>query len=347
MKPTLPKTLLFVTITLLSAFFLTATFFPERIIPVFLSQQVASRANMNTGYLEDTGGITVVTVGTGSPLPGRRAETGTAVFVNGHLFMFDAGAGVVRKAERFRLPLDRLDAVFLTHYHSDHIMDLPNLINRSWVLGRANVLPVYGPAGLDSLMHGVNGFLKLESRYRVDHHGADMMDIGKATGMSRQFRVGADSPVVVFAQDGVTVSAFAVDHSPVEPAVGYVIEYAGKKVVISGDTKRNDLLQEMARDADLLVHEVMLMSVMQRIEKELARTGNMRNARIMHDVRDYHTSPAEVAELAEQAGVRRLVLNHLVPAPDNYVLKRMYRKELKAFKGPVHLAGDGDVFVVK
>lgn len=340
------KTFLLLATLLLACALLLATLFPERVIPIFIGRQVASQAIMNTGYLNDVESITVVTVGTGSPLPGKRAETGTAVFVNGRFFMFDVGSGVVRQAERSRLPLDQLDAVFLTHYHSDHIMDLPNLINRSWVLGRTDTLPVFGPDGLDTLMQAVDRFLSYENQYRVAHHGSGIVDLSLAGGVAREFTCHPNAAVTVFRQDGITVTAFDVDHDPVEPAVGYVVEYAGKKVVISGDTKKNGLLMEMARDADLLVHEVMLMSVIRHVEEELKRTGNTRNAHIMHDIRDYHTSPAEVAELASRAGVKRLVLNHLVPPPDNFVIRRIYRKQLREFQGPVRLARDGDVFVI-
>ncbi|MEJ2162118.1 MAG: MBL fold metallo-hydrolase [Robiginitalea sp.] len=304
-------------------------------------------ANAPPEYVEEKEGIVVVTVGTATPLPGERAQTGTAIFVNGYFFMFDVGAGVVQKSDNTRLPLNELDGIFLTHFHSDHIMDLPNIINRSWVMGRKSKLPIYGPDSLNTIVKAANDFLSVENQYRVDHHGAEKMDISKARGIPHQYHIAQDSTKIIFQQDGITITAFDVDHEPIEPAVGYVIQYRDKKVVISGDTKKNDLLEKMAQNCDVLIHEVMLMSFQKILEEELTNAGMDRNAKIIHDIQDYHTSPEEVAELAQNANVKKLVLNHLAPTPDNRVIKNLYMKGLAAFEGPVHLANDGDVFIVK
>ena len=81
------------------------------------------KVNVPPEYVQDKENIVVVTVGTASPMPGERAQTGTAIFVNGYFFMFDTGAGIVQKSENMRLPLDELDGIFLTHFHSDHMID--------------------------------------------------------------------------------------------------------------------------------------------------------------------------------------------------------------------------------
>lgn len=304
------------------------------------------KVNVPPEYVQDKENIVVVTVGTASPMPGERAQTGTAIFVNGYFFMFDTGAGIVQKSENMRLPLDELDGIFLTHFHSDHMIDLPNLINRSWMLGRTNDLHIYGPDSLTRIVKAANDFLFFDNQHRVDHHGPDIMDISKANGVPHEFHIPQNSKAVIFQQDGITITAFDVAHEPIEPAVGYAIEYKGKKVVLSGDTKRNDLVEKMAQDCDLLVHEVMLMSFQQMLEVELTKAGMDRNAKIIFDIQDYHTDTKEVAELAKNANVKKLVLNHLAPAPDNRFIKKLYRKELEAFEGPIHLANDGDVFMV-
>ena len=264
---------------------IAVTFFPEKLVPFMLDQQI-SRLNQSSDFLEDKNAITVFTIGTSSPLPGKRTQTGTAVFVNGHFFMFDVGPGVVQKSENIQLPLDQLDAVFITHYHSDHFMELPYLINRSWVLGRTNDLHVYGPDGLDTLMQAVDQFLHIENQYRVDHHGTELMDISKARGISHEFRNVPGGKEIVFQKDGITITAFDVNHEPIEPAVGYAIEYDGKKVVISGDTKKNDLVLEMAKEADLLIHEVLLVSLLKQLSTKLEETGNSRNSKIVHDIQE-------------------------------------------------------------
>jgi ribonuclease Z len=331
---------------LIVAVWIAVKYYPEKLIPFFIGKQLEAVAE-DSGSFYDADGIVVVTVGTSTPLPGERSQSGTAIFVNGYFFMFDVGAGVVQRSEYLGLPLTKLNAIFLTHYHSDHMMDLPNMISRTWVMGREKDLHVYGPDSLNSLVNAANDFLSIENKYRVDHHGSKIMDISRAKGIPHEYHVGQNSTVVVFEQDGIKITAFDVEHEPIEPAVGYLIEYDGKKVVISGDTKENTLLEKMAQDCDLLVHEVMLMSFQKMLAEELAEAGMERNSQIIHDIQDYHISTTEVAALAERANVKKLVLNHLAPAPDNAILKNMYLNELKEYKGDIHLANDGDKFIVK
>ncbi len=328
---------------------IVVTFFPEKTVPFLLDQQLknqADRTAQGLSLIQDTESITVVTIGTSSPLPGTRAQTGTAVFVNGHFFMFDVGDGVVQKAENFGLPLTHLDGIFITHWHSDHMIDLPSLISRSWVLGRSNDLHLYGPDGTDTLNQAINQFLHIENQHRVDHHGTAIMDISKARAISHEFKNVERGRQVIYEQDGITITAFDVSHEPVEPAVGYSIEYKGKKVIISGDTKKDALLTEIAKDADLLIHEVMLSSLMQKMSHRLETSGNERNAKILVDIQDYHTTPSQVAEIAATANVKKLVLHHFAPAPDIRIIKNLYKKELSGYDGPIHFAEDGDRFVV-
>ena len=325
-------------------------FFPEKLVPFLLKQQIALQAKKveeGQALLEDKESITVFTVGTASPMPGERVQTGTAVFANGYFFIFDVGDGIVRKAENMGLPLDKLDGIFITHWHSDHFMDLPSLISRSWLLGRTNDLHIYAPDGLDTLNQAINQFLHIENQHRVDHHGMETMDISKARAIPHEFKNVQGGKEIIYQKDGITITAFDVNHEPIEPAVGYVIEYKGKKVVISGDTKKNDLVLEMAKDADLLLHEVLLVSLLKQMSVAVAETGNKRNAKIVHDIQDYHTSPAEVAEIAAQANVKQLILHHFAPSPDLKVIENLYKREMVGYDGPIHFANDGDKFVLK
>ncbi len=324
--------------------------FPEKAIPFMLDQQLKSRAEQveyGLDLIRDTEHITVFTVGTSSPIPGTRAQTGTAVFANGHFFMFDVGDGVVQKAENIGLPLTHLDGIFITHWHSDHMIDLPSLISRSWVLGRNTDLHLYGPDGTDTLNQAINQFLHIENQHRVDHHGTTLMDLSKARAVAHEFHNEERGRAVVFNQDGLKITAFDVSHEPVEPAVGYCIEYKGKKVVISGDTKKDDLLTEMANGADLLIHEVMLNSLLQKMSDRIKEDGQSRNAQILVDIQDYHTTPSEVAEVATEANVKKLVLHHFAPAPDLRIIKNLFKKELTGYTGPIHFANDGDRFVIE
>lgn len=325
---------------------LTITYLPEKLTPFIIGKQLEQIAE-EPGFLTDNDDFVVITVGTGTPMPGLRTQTGIAVLVNGYFFMFDAGDGIVQRAENAGLPLDQLDAIFITHWHSDHYMDLPALVSRSWILGRNENLHVYAPGGLDGISKATDQFLAADNQYRANHHGKEVMDISKSFTISHEFSINQGEAKVVFNQDDIKITAFDVDHEPVEPAVGYSIEYKGRKVVLSGDTRKNDLVQEMSLNADLLIHEVMLMPVYRELATALKKAGMTRNEKIVTDMQEYHTSPSGVADLARAAGVKMLVLNHLAPPPDNFIIKRLYMNELKAFRGPIHLAKDGDIFVVK
>jgi len=330
--------------------FAAMTFFPQKLVPIAIKQQVqrfVKQNEQNNDILEDKESIRIYTVGTASPMPGERVQTGTAIIVNGHFFMFDVGDGVVIKAENMGLPLNRLDGIFITHWHSDHSMDLPSLISRSWLLGRTNDLHLYGPDGTDTLNQAINQFLHIENQHRVAHHGPETMDISKARAIPHEFKNVQGGKEIIYQQDGITITAFDVDHAPIEPAVGYAIEYRGKKVVISGDTKKNDLVLEMAQDADVLLHEVLLKSFLTHMDAQLQAAGMARNGKIIHDIQDYHTLPAEVAEIASKANVKKLVLHHFVPAPDVRAIKNLYKKELKGYQGEIHFSNDGDLIIVK
>ena len=326
------------------------TFFPEQLVPMMLQQQLKrqiAQVEKNNQLLQDDESIYVYTVGTSAPLPGERVQTGTAVIVNGHFFMFDVGDGVVRRAENMGLPLNKLDGIFITHWHSDHFMDLSSMVSRTWLLGRTNDLHLYGPDGTDSINQSIEGYLHLENKHRLDHHGPAIMDMSKARAIPHEFKNVQGGKDVIYQKDGITITAFDVDHEPIEPAVGYAIEYKGKKVVISGDTKKNDLVIEMAQGADLLLHEIILNSLLKEMESVISAQGLTRNAKIIHDIQDYHTPPAEVAEIAAKAKVKKLILHHFAPAPDFRVIKNLYKKELSGYDGPIVFANDGDLFIVK
>jgi ribonuclease Z len=336
------KYLLFGFLTLIVLCLAIFNFFQNNIYNYFISYNIEKNLYTQEFNKEE---IVVFTIGTGSPMTAQKASSGIGIFVNEKFFIFDVGDGVVKKAENMNLPLAELDGIFLTHYHSDHFIDLPYLINRSWVLGRDHDLNVYGPTGLDEIMNSNTSFLKLENQYRVDHHGSEIMDIKYAHGKINEFA--EKNNQIIYNKDKIKITAFKVNHSPVSPAVGYMIEYDGKKIVISGDTKINENVFKMAENADLLIHEVILNSLLKRTATILDQKLLTRNSHIITDIQDYHTPPKEIVKQANKANVKALVLTHLVPYPDNLIIKSLYKKEIKGFDGKVYLANDGDKFIIK
>jgi ribonuclease Z len=304
----------------------------------FIASQ--EQANEVAAALQRTDRITTVLCGTGSPLAQDGAQTCTAVFVNGLFLLFDVGNNAMSSMNNSNLPLDELDAVFITHYHNDHYADLGEVMEWSWILGRRQILPVHGPTGITQIVDGFESAYELETSYRTAHHGEDLMPPEWAPSEPVEFAPpNDDSAVEVYERDGVTVRAFRVHHPPIEPAVGYRIEFAGKVIVISGDTIRTTSLLEQSRSADLLVAEVMNMEFVELLESISAEIGNMDQATILFDIRDYHMDVGEVGALAQEANVQRLALTHLAPKPQSNRQARSF------FQDPIEAVYDGEVTV--
>jgi len=270
-------------------------------------------------------GLRVVVCGSASPLGNDpdRAQACIAVVTPEHLFLFDVGAGSPQKIQAAQLPINRLTAVFLTHFHSDHIAALPDVNLNSRVLGRTGHLQVLGPTGVDKVVAGFNLAYQLDTDYRIAHHGTDLMP-----------RVGAEleateiKPGIVWKDDKITVSAFLVDHSPISPALGYRVDYGDRSVVISGDTIAVASLFEAAAKADLLFHDALSPSVIRIFIDSAKKAGRDRIARIMQDVTDYHADITALESMSQSAGVKQLVLYHLVPVPANILLENMFRQDI-------------------
>jgi ribonuclease Z len=297
----------------------------------------------------DDGALHVILCGTGSPLPSaERAGPCTAVIAGGHFLLVDVGPGSNANLGLWRLPRARLDGVLLTHFHSDHIGELGETALLSWAFGRTQPLSVYGPPGVDRVVSGFDEAYKLDSGYRVAHHGAEVMPPGASVLHARTVAApSTGGAVVVLEADGLRVQAFAVDHDPVRPAYGYRFDYAGRSVVVSGDTRKSTNLVANAAGVDLLVHEALAAHVVRAARDANLAAGETRRAKILDDVIGYHTTPVEAAEAAAEAGAGLLVLTHLVPPPDNPILRRMFvRGVADAWDGEVVLGSDGLHFVL-
>jgi len=309
-----------------------------------LDRGVGQALQSNRSDLLDDGRLNVVLCGTGSPIAtADRAAACTAVLAGGHFFLVDVGPAAVRNLGVWRLPLDRLDGVLLTHFHSDHVGDLGEAVTQSWIGGRHDALPVYGPPGVDRVVAGFQEAYALDRSYRVAHHGAEAMPPGSGVLAARTVTLpGPDEVAVVFEGDGLRVTAFRVDHTPIEPAYGYRFDYAGRSVVVSGDTKPLPNLVRQAKGASVLILEALAGHMIERVSKGAAAAGNARLAKLSGDILDYHTTPAQAVEMARDAGVEALVMTHLVPAPRNRMMEWMFLRGTDGiWDGEVILAKDG------
>ena len=272
---------------------------------------------------------TVTITGTGTPeIRPDRAGAGVLVRSGDVSLQFDAGRGTVMRLSGAHQKLTELNALFVTHHHSDHIVGVPDLVMTRWLddvqrVGQPD-LPIYAPDGeAASIIEAMLDVWQNEITMRQIHtHRPNRpeMDV-------RRFSPSKAEPVAVARFGDVMVSAIAVEHDPVVPAVGYRIDTPDGSVVISGDTAVCRQIGELSRDVDVLVHEAIraegLADVVSDPEALLA----------------YHSECLQIGSMAQQAGVRQLVLTHLVPSPDT-------PEEMAAFKRDVRSGGyQGDLVV--
>jgi ribonuclease Z len=156
---------------------------------------------------------------------------------------------------------------------------------------------------------------------------------------------GRGDQVVVLDDRGLKITAFRVDHGPVEPAVGYRFDYKGRSVAISGDTKVSGSLVTAAKDVDLLVHEALQPKLVGLLQAEFEAKKQDNVAHIMHDILNYHTTPEEAAQQAERAGAKELVLNHIVPPlPLKFAYPAFLGDAARYFSKPITVGEDGMLF---
>ena len=290
-------------------------------------------------------GLHAYVCGSGSPMPDAdRAGPCIAVLAGNQAFVFDAGSGAIRKLLRMGFPIDKLQAGFLTHLHSDHIDGLGELLLQAWVAGgRSAPLPVYGPAGTDKVIGGLRSAYEIDEGYRVAHHGPKVVHPGGFGGAEQIITLpdGTDSQVV-YDQGGVKITVIRVNHAPIDPAFGYRIDYKGRSIALSGDTVYSPTFTAAAKGADLMLHEALNKKMVAALGEKLGERGQAANAQIMKDIQNYHASPEDAARSAREAGVQALVLYHLVPAPPVRLIEPMFLGDApKVFSGTLRLAEDG------
>lgn len=291
--------------------------------------------------LAPAGGMAVVLLGTGIPLPNPdRATAATLVLAGEHAILVDTGRNaVVRLAATGR---DDVSLVLYTHYHSDHIAGLPEILVNRAIAGATAPLEVIGPSGARAVVEGFRAAYALEDGYRVAHHGEHWSSAGASAAVTEA------EPGIVWERDGLRVTMFAVDHTPVVPAVGYRFDYGGKSVVVSGDTMRTAATVEMSRGADLLVHEAVDRQTIDGA-MDLMRQAAPRRAAMTADMLSHHTSTLEVAEIARDAGVKKLALTHLVPTipPTDAAEASFIRGMAEIYAGPIVVGRDGMAILVE
>ncbi len=208
-----------------------------------------------------------------------------------------------------------------------------------------------GPAIRWLIEQVVGGFTQaysLDEGYRIAHHGADLMRPENWLMQALVVKIDASAETsTALEEHGLKVTAFAVDHAPVAPAYGYRFDYRGRSVVISGDTVKCANLVAQAKGADLLISEAQSPGMVELIQEAAQRQGNDRVARIMRDIRRYHTTPVEAPTEANDAGVQLLVLSHLGPPTQNAVARMAFMRGVSAVRPRgVAMGSDGTLITL-
>lgn len=270
--------------------------------------------------------LRVTLLGTGNPRPSM-TRFGPSILVEAGTkrILVDAGRGATQRL--FSLGdgmLSGIDLILLTHLHSDHVVGLPDIWLTGWIFGREKPLLVRGPEGTAAMMSHLRAAYAFDIRIRRDVDErfpaagieVDASDLQSGTS---------------FELDGVKITAFAVDHGVVKPAYGYRIDYAGKSVVFSGDTRPSRTLVENARGVDLLIHEVVVPSV------EMMRSAVADAAKVRRII-EHHTTPEDAGRIFAEVKPRLAVYSHIVPSPATE--KDLVTPTRKTYSGPLAVGYD-------
>jgi len=274
----------------------------------------------------------VTLLGTGSPIPIMdRFGPSTLVEAGGEKLLIDCGRGASLRLWQLHVPLSGLTAVFLTHLHSDHIVGLPDLWLTGWLpptsfAHRTRPFRIWGPAGTEEMMANLAKAFQADIRFRI----ADGIPPQGAVVVAKDVVQG-----VVFEKNGVKVTAFDVDHGePVKPALGYRIDYGGRVLVLSGDTRPSENLIRFAKGADVLIHEV-----------AAAKPELLKKSEAARRVIAIHTTPEDAGTVFARVKPKLAVYSHIVllttdpaiAAPTNMDVMTLTRK---TYDGPLELGED-------
>jgi len=275
--------------------------------------------------------FSVVTLGTGSPPPVmRRFGPATLVQAGRETLLFDAGRGATQRLMQAGVRLGAIDGLFVTHLHSDHVVGIPDLWLMGWLPsaygGRSAPMRVWGPQGTKAMMTGLEQAYAWDIQARI----ADQKLAGEGVATdTTEIQEG-----VVYERNGVKVTAFEVDHGPLlKPAFGYRVDYDGRSVLISGDTKFSENLIKFATGVDLLIHQV-----------AMAKDELLRSSVMVRAILDHHTKPDEAGVVFSRAKPKLAVFYHLVlqgtpqhPAPTEEDVVAQTRK---TYQGPLVVSED-------
>jgi ribonuclease BN (tRNA processing enzyme) len=241
-----------------------------------------------------------------------RAKPATLIVANGIPYVIDCGDGVALQLVRAGIALDALRYVFITHHHSDHNLDYGNLIYDAWAAGLRKPVDAYGPPPLAAMTEAYWQLNRFDIETRIADEGR--VDLRKLVTAHEFAKDGQ-----VMRNEDVTVTAARVRHPPIDNAFAYRFDCPGRSIVISGDTAYAPALVELAKGADVLVCEAMHLGGLEALLKKVPNAATLREHLLAS-----HTVTENVGKMASEAGVKTLVLSHLVPGDDPSITEAMW-----------------------
>ena len=291
-------------------------------LPLFVHSAPAQSAPAKTRL------ILLGTAGGPRPRPTRAAPS-QVILINNIAYIVDCGNGVAGQYAKTGLPFPAIRHVFLTHQHSDHNADYGNLLLLAWASGLQHNVDTWGPPPLDRM---TRLFFEMNA-YDIDTRIADE---GRPPLVPLIHPHELREAGVVLKDDNVTVTSALVEHQPVSPAFAFRFDSRDRSIVISGDTRRSEALIRLARGADVLVHEALWPSAVDKLVAPLPYRAELKRSILSH-----HTPVDEVGRIAREAGVKTLVLSHFVPAEDPALTDKMWLDAARAnFAGEVLIGKD-------
>lgn len=303
----------------------------------------------------EAAGAELVTLGTGGGPVVRleRSEPANAVVVGDEFYIFDVGDGVQRQIVAAKLKLAKLRAIFISHHHIDHNAGLAPVVVDRWLFRNSAPLPVIGPPGTVALVKGIAEGYHATELAPLEIGGPPMPTIA-ATLAAHDLAPDMDTPELVYEDKNLRVLAITNAHyhfpagseeKRLARSYAYRIELPGRVIVFTGDSGPSPHLALLAKGADLLVSEVIDVPHMERLLRQgYNRPGSATDGLLAH-MREDHLTPDEIGKLAVAAGVKEVVLTHLVPGIDGETDLSGYTAGIDAhFKGKVRVARDLDRF---
>jgi ribonuclease BN (tRNA processing enzyme) len=280
-------------------------------------------------------GTKLILLGTaGGPVPGRSREmTSHVMLSNGAAYLLDCGMGVTNQYARTGIPFQALKSIFITHHHADHNVEYGPLLIVGWIQGLQLDVRAFGPPPLKQM---TDDFMRAY-RQTVDFWAEDF-HMKPLTSVNVQEISAAG---LVTQDDNVKVSAILVEHPPVKPALAYRFDFKDRSIAFSGDTAPLEAVAKMAKGADVLVHETMYVPAVEKyIQGQIAQGRPVKFDAFMAHMKADHTPCEDVGRIAQEAGVKTLVLSHLTPAIDSNDDDTWRAPVAKYFRGEILVGND-------